>query len=283
VPSDFGPGTLVEQRRLKVAPGFADAAGGDFHLAPGSPLVDAGTPGTPPATDRDGRERGSDGDGDCTHVSDIGAFELQGSRVRAVATAGAASAAAGRPVAFSAAGSCIPGPGAPALRWSFDDGSAATGAAVGHAFATPGRHTATLTVSDGRGRSATATAAVTVTAVPARPPVISGLRIRPRRIVLGNVLPRLVRRAAKRPVATIRFTLSEAATVRMRFTRLPGHGRARTLRIKGRAGVNRVRFAGRVSRRVRLAPGRYRLTMVATDAAGARSAPARVRFAAIRR
>jgi hypothetical protein len=124
---------------------------------------------------------------------------------------------------------------------------------------------------------------VNVTAVPASPPVISGLRIRPRKIVIGSALPKLVRRAARPPAGTIRFTLSEAATVRLRFTRLGGHGRAKTLRVKGRAGVNRIRFAGRLTRKVRLTPGRYRLTMVATGAAGARSAPARVRFAAIRR
>ena len=58
--------------------------------------------------------RASDGDGDCTHVPDIGAFELQGSKVTALATAGAASAQAGQPVSFSSAGSCIPGPGEPA-------------------------------------------------------------------------------------------------------------------------------------------------------------------------
>jgi hypothetical protein len=288
-PVDVGPGSLVEQHRLDVAPGFVDAAGGDFHLAPASPLIDAGTPGLPPAgtADRDGNPRASDGDGDCSHVSDIGAFERQGTVVRAVATAGAARVTIGQPVGFSAAGSCIPGTGAPIYAWSFDDGATAAGAAVSHAFASPGRHSATLTVSDGAGHQAVAGAAVDVATAPPPPaPVISGLRVTPRRIPIGSLLPKLVSRRVKRPAGTIRFTLSEPATVRLRFTRLGRNGRTRAvkkrLRLSADQGLNRIRFAARLSRRVRLRPGAYRLTMIARDASGARSEPATARFRAIR-
>jgi hypothetical protein len=44
------------------------------------------------------------------------------------------------------------------------------------------------------------------------------------------------------------------------------------------AGRHRVRFGGRVSRRSRLAPGRYRLVLGARDGDGLRSRPARGRF-----
>jgi adhesin HecA-like repeat protein len=291
---DVGPGSIVEQRRLTVSPRFVNPAAGDFDLAADSPLVDAGTPGIVPAeaTDRDGRPRASDGDGNCTHVPDIGAFEYQGTKVRAVAGAAAATVATGQAVGFSADGSCIPGPGVPTIGWSFDDGATATGAAVTHAFATPGRHTATVTVSDGHGHQARATAGVDVTAAPATPaapsaaaPVISRLRIAPARIQIGTLLPKLVRKPARRPVGTIRFTLSKAATVQLRFARLGRHGKASTVNtrvgIKARRGVNRIRFAARLSRKVRLKPGAYRLTMIATDAAGARSKRATTRFTAI--
>ncbi len=44
--------------------------------------------------------------------------------------------------------------------------------------------------------------------------------------------------------------------------------RVRTaIRVNGKAGANRVRFQGRLTRRRSLAPGSYRLTLVATDAA----------------
>jgi PKD domain len=138
--TDVGPGKLVEHDHLTVRPRFVDGAGGNFRLAADSPLIDAGTRGALPAgaLDRDGRPRAADGDGDCAHVPDVGAFEDQGTKVTAVATAAAASVATGQAVGFSAAGSCIPGPGAPTIRWSFDDGAAATGATVIHAFRHPG-------------------------------------------------------------------------------------------------------------------------------------------------
>lgn len=59
---------------------FADAAGGDLHLLPGTALVDAAGSEAPgpdesPA-DLDGRLRISDGNGDALAERDIGAFEL---------------------------------------------------------------------------------------------------------------------------------------------------------------------------------------------------------------
>jgi hypothetical protein len=50
------------------------------------------------------------------------------------------------------------------------------------------------------------------------------------------------------------------------------------VRLKVRAGKRGVRFAGALGRRTRLAPGRYRVTLVATDAAGNRSGPRRAQF-----
>jgi hypothetical protein len=176
---DSGAGSLVEQARIAADPHFVDAPYGDFHLAAGSPLIDAGTPGPLPAgtTDRDGAPRPADGNGDCTAATDIGAFEF-----------------AGAP--------CTPAP-----------------------------------------------VAVPAASAPAAPPrpVVSRLRV---------------------ARGTVSFRLSEAATVRLRFTRR-GH-RAITRRVAARAGANRVRIA--------LRRGRYRLTLVAVDRAGARSRPATVRF-----
>jgi predicted outer membrane repeat protein len=66
---------------LNAAPGFADAAAGNFRLLAGSPLIDAGSNAALPAgvtTDLDGNPRTVDGDGNATAVVDIGAFEFQG-------------------------------------------------------------------------------------------------------------------------------------------------------------------------------------------------------------
>jgi hypothetical protein len=88
-PVNDGPGKLVETGHLTVGPNFVDEAGGDFHLAAGSPLIDAGTAGALPAgaTDRDGKPRASDGNGDCAPVPDIGAFEYQGTSPAACSAA----------------------------------------------------------------------------------------------------------------------------------------------------------------------------------------------------
>ena len=51
----------------------------------------------------------------------------------------------------------------------------------------------------------------------------------------------------------------------------------RTLTRTSKAGRNRVKFTGRIGRRA-LKPGRYRLTIVATDAAGNRSRARRLNF-----
>jgi hypothetical protein len=77
---DAGAGGIVETQLVDADPHFVDAPYGDFHLAAGSPLIDAGTPGAPPAgtLDRDGHPRPADGNGDCVAVSDIGAFEFAG-------------------------------------------------------------------------------------------------------------------------------------------------------------------------------------------------------------
>ena len=79
-----------------------------------------------------------------------------------------------------------------------------------------------------------------------------------------------------------RYTLSEAAQVRLRIQRaLPGSHRryrtVRTLKRTGAKGPNRIRFARRIGGRS-LRPGRYRAVIAATDAAGNRSTLRRTRF-----
>ena len=106
---------------------------------------------------------------------------------------------------------------------------------------------------------------------------------------------------------TLRFTLSEAATVRIAVQRRrTGRRRAGTcvkptarlrrrgarkcarwvkalptLRRAGTAGLSKVRFTGRVRRRT-LRPGRYRFRMTATDAAANRSPARTKRFRIVR-
>lgn len=93
-------------------------------------------------------------------------------------TASTTSSLVDATVSFDASASTDPDGDPLSFAWSFGDGIDGAGAQVGHAFATPGTFTVTLTVSDGRGGSATASQTVTVWATPPanRPPtaVITG-------------------------------------------------------------------------------------------------------------
>jgi hypothetical protein len=56
---------------------FVDAAGGDYRLLPGSPLIDTGDPATPQGLDLAGSPLVADGNGDGGARRDRGAFEFQ--------------------------------------------------------------------------------------------------------------------------------------------------------------------------------------------------------------
>ena len=125
----------------------------------------------------------------------------------------------------------------------------------------------------------------------------------PRTFRLGSALPSA---SLAPPVGTtISFKLSAAARATLTFSqpkrgrRVRGRCRSLTsanrrnprctipnvrgrLSLAARAGTNRVRFQGRLSRSRRLAPGRYTLTVRATDAAGNRSAAKSTTFTIVR-
>ena len=104
-------------------------------------------------------------------------------------------------------------------------------------------------------------------------PTVRGLTLRPTSFRRGRR-------------SRIAWAQSEPARVSFRLERLQGR-RARWLRLRGSfrragaAGANRLRFAGRLGRRL-LVPGRYRVVAVARDGAGNVSAPVRAAFRIVR-
>jgi hypothetical protein len=141
-----------------------------------------------------------------------------------------------------------------------------------------GPHTFTVTAATSDGVTATRGVSYTVVraAVRAAPPSITAVR---QSASVWRERGKHARGAGrrKRPVGTtFSFRLDQPATVALRFKRR-GH-KAGTLTRAGHAGANHVRFAGRLSAKKRLAPGRYTVRITATNSAGRRSSSRRLKF-----
>jgi hypothetical protein len=263
------------------------AGAGDFRLRFGSAAIDSGgdcATTCQTVLDLQGLTRPIDGNGDGVAVRDIGAYEYARRGPSATASADRTSALTGELLAFSGNGSSDPDPGdALTFSWSFDDGSAASGQDVTHAFTTAGSHTATLTVTDPTGLTATTSATVSVAAPPVVPdttaPVLTKVSVSPSTFLVAKGSTAV---SAERHHGTrIKFTLSEAAKVGVSFQRCvlrtyKHHRRchymsAGSLTRRSEAkGSDSIAFTGRLGKH-RLARGRYRLHLRATDPAGNRS------------
>jgi hypothetical protein len=121
--------------------------------------------------------------------------------------------------------------------------------------------TVTVRVGSGGGNDTTA-------------PTISGVKMSAKRWRLGSRLASI----SRTPVGTtIFFRLSEAARATMSFKRVKPNGRigksAGSISVAAKAGKNRVRFQGRLTKSRKLAAGGYTLVLTAKDAAGNKSKP----------
>jgi PKD domain len=275
-----------------VDPGFADPTAGKLWLLHDSPLVDAGDPAFQPFLGFDVllRIRVRDGDGNGSSVVDIGAHEYQRSAPQAVATA-PAGGEVGQALSFDGSKSSDPDNEALTYSWSFDDGTQADGALVQKAFATPGPHTGTLTVTDPAGLSDAADVTLTIAAPPVLPGPgqataallsLSDLRLVPRRfrVAAASAGARTAKTGRARGGTRIGFTLSQEA--RVTFTIHRARPKRRWAKVgvfsrEARSGANSLGWDGRIGKRA-LRAGRYRLTAEAAGANGTLSERLRKRF-----
>ena len=299
---DLGPGISTPD------PLLANPAGGDFHQLAGSPTIDAnqdgGLAGT---TDFEGTPRQ-------IKVADIGADEF-------VPPPSAETGGAGfvPPVYVTLSGSVNPHSATTTYRFEYGtttaygestpERSAGSGldpvpVSAEVASFVPGttyhyRLVATSSAGTGAGPDRTLV-------IPAGPPIpaVSGLEFEGKVFAIGTKLPSLLAAQTRTPVGTtIRFTLNEAAPVRLTFyrravgrlaggrCRAPSRSNARrpkcTRRVKvkpsvsvpGRAGLNRVRFQGRLDAKRSLGLGPHEVAVVAVDRL---ARPSPVRRASIR-
>lgn len=273
------------------------------------------------AQDAGGRTRDVDGNGDGTVRRDIGAHEYQRAAPVVTASATPAQPAPGETVTFSSTATDPDGDatiigwtfsdGSVASTASVQKVFTAPGTYTGTVMVTDstgrsGTAQASVTIpappaaeepkppatttdgASGGGGQTPATTTPTTTSPPATSPPpgevpaaadvlaprLSALSL-PKALRVGKAVP------APNPTGALRFTLSEAATVKISFARLERTaGRTRFVRvpgavtIAGRAGQNRIRFSGRLTRTKALKPGKYRMTVSAVDAAGNRGAAA---------
>ncbi len=195
--------------------------------------------------------------------------------VRQLDAARTSAAGPGRPIALSAAGSCLlVASNADAavrssadfdrllLRALTDTCEVTTGAPAG-----PGGQPDAAGGGDSAGGGGSAAA-----------PALRGLILRPATFRAGAARTPLAARARRGTV--VHFRLDRAARVTLSIRTRSGRGRGALVR-DGKAGANRVRFSGRI-RKQALAPGRYRLVARAVDPEGRRSAPKRTRFRVVR-
>ncbi|MET0603152.1 MAG: PKD domain-containing protein [Baekduia sp.] len=187
------------------------------------------------------------------------------------------------------------------VSWDFGDGQTANGAAVTHAYNSPGQRTVTVTGTDAAGNTAQASQTFTIDPAPVPPPgpgpdpnlppgpplpapktpVLSGFQQSNTRW-----LTRKVKRGPRLPVGTtFHFKLDRAAQVRLAFSQIVAgrrvNGRcvkatktnrkkprcdraqaAGTLNVTGKAGANSVPFQGKLGGRT-LPAGRYRVIVTA--------------------
>jgi len=169
-------------------------------------------------------------------------------------------------------------------------GTLANGATAQITLSIPTKAAGTITVSgaasssvaDPNAANNSASASTTVD----RPNLtLSALRIFPRRYHRGHALPRVAPHGKATPAA-ISFTLSEAASVRLSFALIGHRNHALTpqsFTISGRAGENRLIFAGVLPGHHALRVGDYRLTASAVTSDGRRATSSAVRFTLLRR
>jgi hypothetical protein len=188
--------------------------------------------------------------------------------------------------------------------WSFGDGTTAAGPTVTHTYAAAGDYTVSVSGADALENVLPGSAVIAIAPATVPAPVLGPVAQSATSWREGTHRASLASRRTPPIGTTFSFTLSEAATLEFTFSTraggrrvkgrcvAPGRHNARarrcsrsivrgSLSLGGRAGRDKVRFQGLLSKHSRLAPGSYTLTLIAS-AAGRKSAARSLRFTIVR-
>ena len=258
----------------------------------------------------------------------VAAFQLPGTpnRIQAIrfdatppvisAVSAPGLALAGQSVGFTATATDAHGP--VALHWDFGDGAGADGDTVGHAYASPGARTVTLTATDVVGNAATTTRpiAVLANASPAPPPPVAAVAnvakagVSHKRFKVGSKSTAQSAAKRKKPATptgtTFTYTLSAPGTLTITMSRAESGRRNGKKCVKPssknkkakkctryvkrgtltrrnlKTGKGRLAFTGRIGRKA-LPTGRYKATLTATNAARKKGTARSVSFTIVAR
>ena len=298
VSAPAGPGTCGAIA-LSQDPGFVDAANGDFHLKPNSPLIDAGIPSDPSTVLPDGKLRTLDGNADGIARSDAGWDEYAPVPETFIDT-GPGATMTGQPIAFTFHSTtaqtsfrCVLDRGTPAPCDSGNFTSAALSA---------GNHTFSVAASIAGNTDptpATITFTLSPPTGPTPSPVLSYVMLSPSRFAVARsatatsaAARRKLGRQRPHAGSTIQYQLNTLASLTLTITHTTRttckHGtkkvrctvviRDGVLTRKRRAqGAGIIPFTGRIGTRA-LAKGTYSLRVIATDPLGRRSNTAKASF-----
>jgi hypothetical protein len=283
---------------ISAPPLFVSDTGTDMRLSSSSTLFDKGDPSValPGEEDVAGAPRVLAHTCDGVPLPDLGAYEAAatGCRPPTISLASPSNGATyTQGEVVTAAYACAaPAPGT----ISACAGPVPSGARI--STSTPGSQTFTVTATTSDGATATATATYTVKAAPPPVPSLGSIHEAHKTWREGGKLASIAtasnhRKPKKKPPVgtTFTFTLNTAATVKVAFTdRVAGrkvkrkcvaqskHNKhdspcqrtvtAGTLTLAGHAGTDKITFQGHVSKKQKLAPGGYTVTITATNATG---------------
>jgi hypothetical protein len=300
---NFGSGNVTD-----TDPQFRNPAGGDFHLAGTSPLIDHGDPTAPPpaeaTNDLDGRPRVIDGNADGTARRDMGAYEYQGRPTISAVIASPNPATTGEAITFSATATAGGESAIADYRWDLDgDGSFETDSGANpsttRGYPLPGTIPIKVRAIAADGGFAEGTTSLVVTgvlsvsafsltnrtfAVAARPTAVSAKK----RAKKGTRFAYTLSMPASVTITIGRVTrgyhkgkrcVAKKSKHAKRCTRITLAGR---LTRSGIAGRNTLSFTGRIGKKP-LKPGRYTASLVATSAIGAKAYTKAVKFRVVRR